>query len=189
MNSAQPMRDPDTQPAPYLRVLADSPDRETRPDLRLILGAQDGPSRKERRHGGFAGVSWTLWGVFLLSVCLLAAVRTYVRHAETRWTELASLQGGLPQMQIDASSTWMPVERLRLSWDRVPDTYLYKIKISTISGRLVVDGLPVETTSWSPPPDLLPALGRGEYLWQVTAVGSDEKPIARSAETVIRLID
>jgi hypothetical protein len=166
---------------PYLRVIADA-GRTTGPFPRDDMKQKHSPPR------GFAGVSWALWGAFVASIALLAVVRTYVNRNESRWEAPTEAVAALPVIEVRTPGPGVAANALRLEWDEVPDAAGYQLHLTSITGAVVADGLPVDETWWSPPEELLPALVKGEYLWNVTALDAENAPIARSAPEVLRIL-
>jgi hypothetical protein len=177
------------QHIPFLRVVADTPPPAGIPlPAGPVSGALPTPARPVGAPG-FARVSWARWGILALSVSLLGVVRTYATHTEARLAREAEAREAAAAMQVSSPDGWVPAGALRLSWDQVPGSYLYRLRITTVTGHLVVDQLAVQATEWTPPAELLPALTRGEYTWEVSAIGPDERPIARSGPIPLYLLD
>jgi hypothetical protein len=182
---------------PYLRVTSGSdpaprsllpfPHKSTsgRVPLRVVDPDAAGASRdQEVSKTGPAGVSWGLWAVLAASILLLAGVRIYARHAEAT----SSVAAPLPAILTHSPDGPAASGSLRLSWDPVESAYVYRLQIKTVSGGIVLDRLPLHETAWTPPDELLPALSRGEYLWQVEAQDPQEKAIARSYPATFRIV-
>jgi len=136
-----------------------------------------------------AGVSVVLWLLFLVSVGLLGVVRVQVHKSESAWTEPSVARAAAPEIATQSPEGWVRASALRLSWQPVLDAYLYKLRITTITGRVIVDELPVEANAWMPPEEMLPALTPGEYLWEVRAVDPRDYCIARSAPASFEVLN
>ncbi len=150
--------------------------------LRPALQASDRSGAASASHPG--GIAWWLWVLLLGSLVFLAVARNYVHHAKAR------LSGPMETIPfLDALGPAEPARAgaLDLTWGEVPGATSYRLSVSSITGRIVVDSLPVDGTEWIPPDEVLPALVRGEYRWKVEAQDEKGRVLARSGEGVFRV--
>jgi hypothetical protein len=119
------------------------------------------------------------------SLVFFAVARIYVRHENARFSG--------PPATVPFLQTTGPIDPVRagaldLTWDEVPGATSYRLSISSITGQIVVDALPVAGTEWIPPENALPALVRGEYRWSVEALDEKGTVLANSAEGAFRVM-
>jgi hypothetical protein len=137
------------------------------------------PSPAARRAVEHGGIAWWLWVLLVGSLVFFAVVRVYVRHQEAR---MAAPLGIALVMQTSSPSQSVRAGALDLAWDEVPGARGYRLTVTSITGQIVVNTLPVDGTEWIPPDDALPALVRGEYLWFVEALDEQGTVMAKSAQ-------
>jgi hypothetical protein len=192
---AEPLRSesPDDNHIPYLRVvpgLNASPDQGRRSPHPPASPQGPRPEQELAKPGsrpGFAGVSWPLWAILGVSILFLAAVRIHVSRVESRWDAPIRAEADLPALLIHSPSGPASASALRLGWDPFPAAYEYRLKVTTDTGEIVFEGLPVAETAWSPSDEALPALTPGDYLWQVEAVDPRGGVLARSSLAPLRI--
>jgi hypothetical protein len=112
------------------------------------------------------------------SLVFFAIARVYV-HQEN--AKLTGPEDAVPLLLTSGPSSPVRAGALDLTWDEVPGAAIYRLSISSITGQIVVDALPVEGTEWIPPDDALPALVSGEYRWSVEALNGKGTVLAKSA--------
>jgi hypothetical protein len=119
------------------------------------------------------------------SLVFFAIVRIYVRHESAR---LSGPVETVPFLQTAGPTDPVRAGALDLTWGEVPGATSYRLSVSSITGQIVVDALPVDGTEWIPPDDALPALVRGEYRWSVEALDETGTVLAKSAEGTFRVM-
>lgn len=124
------------------------------------------------------GIAWWLWALLVGSLIFFAVARVYVRHQEIL---MANPLGTTPFLQTSGPAQPVRAGALDLAWDEVPGALSYRLTITSITGQIVVNALPVDGTEWIPPDNALPALVRGEYQWSVEAWDEQGTVLAKSA--------
>jgi hypothetical protein len=147
------------------------------------------PPEAARRSGAIAGIAWPLWAGLVLSIAVLAGVRSYAQRVERR---LAAPGDPMPTSTATSAIVTTPsgpvrAEDLRLAWRPVEGAVDYRLRVETITGNIVLDGLRVEGIEWMPPFDALPAFTRGEYRWSIEALDPSDQPICRSKPELFRI--
>jgi hypothetical protein len=176
-----------SRPEPRVEVIAMAvPERilsEVEPSTRRTRCLERRPDQPRR----VAGASGSMWGLLVLSLAFLVGVQIYLhRHPGT------DLPGETDGSSLPVLSASSPVEvtsiaALHLAWEALPAAAGYQLTIFTLTGGVVVDGLPVESTDWVPPAEAIPALPPGEYQWQAEAVDINGKVIASTDWTKFRV--
>ena len=130
-------------------------------------------------------IAWWLWVLLTGSLVFFVVARIYVRHENAR---LSGPLEAVPFLQTTGPSDPVRAGALDLIWGEVPGATSYRLSVSSITGQIVVDALPVDGTEWIPPDDALPALVRGEYRWSVEALDEMGTVLAKSAERAFRVM-
>jgi hypothetical protein len=119
------------------------------------------------------------------SLVFFAVARVYVRHENAK---LAGPLETVPLLQTTGPTDPVRAGALDLVWGEVPGATIYRLSVSSITGQIVVEALPVDGTEWIPPDEALPGLVRGEYRWSVEAMDETGTVLAKSAERTFRVM-
>jgi hypothetical protein len=159
------------------------PGLDARPPSRPVLRTSAVPVAHPSPHPG--RVAWWLWVLFAGSLVFFALVRVYVRGENAK---LAVPLPTVPYLQTSGPSTPVRAGAIDLTWTEVPGATIYRLSVSSVTGQIVVDALPVDGQEWIPPDDALPALVRGEYRWSVEALDGRGEVLAKSADGAFRVM-
>ncbi len=171
---------------PHLRLAppAGTPaTRGARSPARPVLQTASAPAAHASSQPG--RIAWWLWVLLMGSLVFFAVARVYVRHENAR---LSKPLGMVPFLQTTGPIDPVRAGALDLTWGEVPGAMSYRLSVTSITGQIVVDALPVDGTEWIPPDDALPALVRGEYRWSVEALDEKGTVLAKSAERAFRVM-
>ncbi len=148
------------------------------------------------------GIRWSLWLILALALGALIGVRVYVSSCDHALAQVGSFVAGdkagnkaeststdLPGLRVKSSAGPVTPSRIRLQWNPRDGAAFYLLRLQAASGEIVLDGLRVDDTEWSPPDEALPALTPGEYRWQVEAEDQNGNPIARSGQEQLQIVD
>jgi hypothetical protein len=154
-----------------------------RPDALSEHRTRNGPVIRSAAASG--AIAWWLWVLLVGSLVFFAMVRVHVRHEQAKFSRPME---AVPFLQTTSPAGAVRAGAVDLGWSEVPMAAAYRISVTTVTGRIVVDALPVQGTEWTPPDDALPALISGEYRWSVEALDEKGRVLARSAEAAFRVM-
>lgn len=166
-------------PPPGASSCTGDPRSHLRPNPRTTSAPEVGALSRPGR------IAWWLWVLLLGSLVFVAVARVYVRHENAK---LSAPMETVPFLQTTGPTDPVRAGALALAWSEVPGATSYRLSVSSITGQIVVDALPVDGTEWIPPDDALPALVRGEYRWAVEALDDQGTVLAKSASRTFRVM-
>ncbi len=153
------------------------------PPSRPVLRTAAAPAARALPQPG--RIAWWLWVLLMGSLVFFAVARVYVRHENAK---LAGPLETVPLLQTTGPTDPVRAGALDLVWGEVPGATIYRLSVSSITGQIVVEALPVDGTEWIPPDEALPGLVRGEYRWSVEAMDETGTVLAKSAERTFRVM-